>query len=127
MRTTEHQKHIAARIAHNNCDECRADCERQFVPIAWPGYQHVSDYLSYIRPRLSALKAGEDSQNARTWYREFNRALNRRISLKGSAPAGRKYAPGYLERLRMATGGRNADARYLRQFSARGASTLPTY
>lgn len=124
MTTPQHKQHVAARIAHNNCDECRADNERRFVPAQWPGYQHVSEYLSHIRPRLSALKAGEDSGNARAWYRNFHRALDRRISLKSAAPTGRKHSDGYLDRLRMATGGRNADAEYLRRFAARGASTL---
>jgi hypothetical protein len=31
MKTAEHQRHIQSRVSHNNCQECRADCERQFL------------------------------------------------------------------------------------------------
>ena len=123
-KSAEHVQHIASRISHNDCGECRADCERRHVRGQWPGYEHVHDYLSHIRPRLSALKAGESSWQARNWYREFHRALDLRISLKVDPPKGRKYCDSYLDRLRNATGGRNATMSYLRKFAARRASTL---
>ena len=124
MTTSEHQRHLDTRTAHNNCDECRADCERQFAPRQWPGYQHVGEYLSWARPRIAAIRGGQGSGAARYWYWDFRLALHRRISTKVTPPTGRKHSPGYLERMRIATGGRNADAAYLRGFAARGASTL---
>src|SRR5215218_10127920 len=56
-------------------------CERQFLREQWPGYRHVTDYLNWIKPRLEAIRNGENSVNARQWYREFIRALHRRITL----------------------------------------------
>jgi hypothetical protein len=96
MQTAAHQTHISKRVSHNNCDECRADCERQFLREQWPGYRHVTD------------------------YREFIRALHRRITLK--VETGRKQSPGYLSRLRQFP--RSTEAAYLRRFAARRASTL---
>ena len=122
MQTPTHQRHIAERLSHNNCDECRADCERQFLRAQWPGYRHVTEYLNWIKPRLEAIRNGENSLNARQWYREFIRALHRRISLKVAGETGRKQCPGYLSRLRQFP--RMTEASYLRRFAARGASTL---
>jgi hypothetical protein len=122
MQTATHQRHIIERVSHNNCDECRADCERQFLREQWLGYRHVTEYLSWIKPRLQAIRNGENSVNARQWYREFIRALHRRITLKVTAETGRKQCPGYLSRLRQFP--RSTEASYLRRFAARRESTL---
>jgi hypothetical protein len=122
MQTATHQRHITERVSHNNCDECRADCERQFLREQWPGYRHVTEYLNYIKPRLDAIRNGENSVNAHHWYREFIRALHRRISLKVTRETGRKQCPGYLSRLRQFP--RSTERAYLRRFAARRASTL---
>lgn len=122
MRSTEHQRHIDSWISHNNCDECRADCERQFLRSQWPGYQFVGEYLAWAKPRLLAIRAGEDSVNARIWHRDFVRTLNRRITLKDGAEYGRKQCPGYLQRLNQFP--RSTEQGYLRRFAQRGASTL---
>lgn len=134
MRSNEHLKHIASRVSHINCDECRADCERQFVFNRPFKYAHVHEYLTYVRPRLAAIKAkmhDGDSANARQWYRDFMRALENRIA-SHIERKGRKYAPGYLERLE---GMRKAfvcrksqdmdvSAFDFRSYARRGASTL---
>jgi len=122
MQTATHQRHITERVSHNNCDECRADCERQFLGEQWPGYRHVTDYLNWIKPRLEAIRNGENSVNARQWYREFIRALHRRITLKITAETGRKQCPSYLSRLSQFP--RSTEAPYLRRFAARRASAL---
>lgn len=124
MRTIDHQRHITDRVSHNDCQECRADCERQFLREQWPGYRYVNEYLNWIKPRLTAIREGNNSVDARQWKREFIRALHRRISLKTGSEQGRKYNSGYRERLRMALSGRNPNAVYLRRFATRGASTL---
>jgi hypothetical protein len=121
MKSEAHEKHLATRVAHNNCGECRADCERQFLRAQWPGYKFVADYLAYAKPRLAAQ---DGSVAANRWYREFLKALNERITLKGGAEKGRKCCHSYLERLGNALGGRNPNAAYLRQFAAKGASAL---
>ena len=122
MQTTEHLKHIASRVSHNNCQECRADCERQWLRPQWTGYQFITDYLAFATPRLAAIKAGEQSVNARIWHRKFVQAMQRRITLKGGSETGRKRNDGYLERLGQFP--RATDAAYLRRFASRGASTL---
>lgn len=122
MQTPEHAQHIASRVSHNNCDECRADCERQFLQPAWIGYQFVTEYLTWTRPRFAAIREGFDSIDARNWRRKFRLALNRRITLKAGAEVGRKRNDGYRERLRQFP--RSTDSNYLRQFAQRGASTL---
>ena len=120
--TPEHQSHITGRVAHNDCQECRADCERQFLRSRWTGYQFVTDYLSFAKPRLEAIRQGENSVNARVWRQDFRLALNRRITLKGSAEHGRKQCDSYLQRLSQFP--RSTDSNYLRRFAQRGASTL---
>lgn len=122
MRTIEHQQHIDKRISYNDCQECRADCERQFLAAQWPGYRHVNEYLNWVKPRLLAIKAGEQSREAQHWQREFVEALQRRIALKGAAETGRKQCDGYLERLNQFS--RATDRNYLKRFAQRGASTL---
>lgn len=122
MKTAEHERHIAEYVSRNDCQECRADCERQFLRPRWPGYRYVSEYLNHVKPRLAAIRAGENSVNARRWKREFTRALHRRINLKAGAEHGRKYCDSYLERLGQFR--RDADRVYLRRFASRGASAL---
>ena len=120
----EHAEHKRASVSHNNCAECRADNERQFVPTQQWHYGHVADYLKHVRPRLQAIRQGKNSVNARIWTRQYRLALHRRIGLKGTLPIGRKWSDSYLERLKMALGGRSATERYLRTFARKGASTL---
>jgi hypothetical protein len=121
MQSATHLAHIKANVSHSNCSECRADCERRFVPSApWPGYQFVSEYVRYIKPRLQACDF-DNSIEAKQWHREFTQALQRRITLRAPI-AGRKQSHSYLERLKQF--GRNVDAGYLRRFAQRGASCL---
>lgn len=122
MQSKTHQEHIENRIAHNNCQECRADCERQFLRPQWPGYQFVTEFLSWAQPRIEAIVAGEDSVAARQWRRDFRKALHRRISLKSGAQVGRKWCDSYLQR--MGQFPRSTEASYMRRFASRGASTL---
>ncbi len=123
MKTVEHLKHIASRTSFNDCPECRADTERRFVSTSPWSYQHVADYLRFVRPRLDAIRYGEDSTSARVWLRQFRIALNRRITEKvASACAERKRCDSYLERMRQFK--RSADSAFLRRFAARGASGL---
>ena len=122
MQTSEHKQHMVSRISHNECQECRADCERQFVRTQWAGYQFVDKYLAWARPRIEAIRAGETSVNARIWRRNFCLALNRRITLKGAPETGRKQNDSYRQRLNQFP--RSTDAAYLRRFASRGASTL---
>ena len=122
MRTSEHQRHLDSRIAHNNCDECRADCERSFLHGQWPGYRFVTEYLSWAKPRIEAIRQGKSSVDARIWHRDFLRALHRRITLKGSSESGRKWNDSYRQRLNQFP--RSTDNRYLKRYARRGASTL---
>jgi hypothetical protein len=128
MQSVGHKAHIAQHISHNNCPECRADNERQFVRLVpWREYQLVGDYLSYVKPRLQAC-AVDSSTDAKVWYRQFRKALHIRISLRVPI-AGRKQCDSYLERIAQfrnrGTGAWGChDASYLRQFTQRGASCL---
>jgi hypothetical protein len=125
MITAEHRQHVASRVSHNACPECRADNQRSFARGTPFKYDHVHEYLSYVKPRLIAIQTGEQggsTLDARWWYERFVTALHRRISTH-NARQGRKYSDGYLERLRMATRS-NVDVGYLREFSRRGACCL---
>ena len=130
MQSAEHRQHTAERVSHNYCNECRADCERQYRAKHWPGYRHVAEYISYIKPRLAAIASGERSADATRWYREFIGALHRRIAHKIAQPWGRKHHFGYTDRLEQYREWRNGrrvvwcKAVDLRHFAARGASTL---
>lgn len=125
MRTAEHQAHIDARTAHNDCRECRADTERRFVSTAKWQYQHVHDYLAWAQPRIEAIRNGEDSVNARIWLRDFRMALDRRINLKtGTVPKWRKLSNGYQERLNHIRRDNRCGIAYLRNFANVGASAL---
>ena len=115
-----HKQHV--KVSHNNCNECRADCERQFLRRQWHGYRYVAEYLTWCKPRIEAIKNGENSTNAHIWHRDFLRALHRRITLKGGSETGRKWNDSYLQRLNQFP--RNTDNYYLRRFARRGASTL---
>lgn len=121
MRSTQHQAHIADFVSHSNCSECRADTERRFADNRPFKYDHVTQYLSWVRPRLEAIRNGEASVNARIWQRDFMRAMHRRISshLIGN---GRKHSDSYLAR--MGQFRQSTDADYLREFAQRGASCL---
>jgi hypothetical protein len=122
MQTNEHKQHISLRVSHNDCQECRADCERQFLRPQWPKYEYVADYLAIVRPRIAAIKQGENSAAAQRWKREFTRALQRRITLKVAGERSRKQCDSYLQRLGQFP--RNTGSDYLRRFAQRGASTL---
>ena len=128
MRSQIHQQHIDARITHNDCQECRADCERRFLRPQWTTYKFVAHYLAFAKPRLDAIKGGADSSNARRWHRDFVNTLQRRITLKGAAEIGRKQNDSYLQRLGQFSRNPNdhhfADNIYLRRFANRGASAL---
>lgn len=134
MVTMEHKDHLASNRSHNSCPECRADCERRHaVTSLWIGYRHVHEYLTWAKPRVEAIRNGEDSIDARRWARDFTAALHSRINAKVSQAFGRKHSDGYLERLgqfcqRIPTSDHNsrfrADATYLRVYARRGASTL---
>jgi hypothetical protein len=122
-RSNEHQDHKNRRVAYNNCRECRADCERQYVGDFAPWrYDHVHDYLTFVQPRLAAIQAGNDSVSARQWLREFRKALDRRINLKVGEPRWRKLSDSYLERLGNMR--HVKDSAYLRNFARVGASAL---
>jgi len=117
-----HKRHIQTRVSHSNCCECRADTERRFVDTRAWRYQHVSEYLSWAKPRLKAIHKGNEwSTDARIWYRKFKQALHRRITLK-IPPMGRKQCDSYLDRLKQLP--RGTDEGYLRRFARRGASCL---
>lgn len=124
MTSTDHALHLQSRTSHSACSECRADTERQFVPTTTWSYGHVHDYLTYIRPRLNAIRNGADDVDARIWRRKFLKALHTRISLKAAHPPvpRRKHCDSYLERLQQFA--RTTSADYLRRFASRGASCL---
>jgi hypothetical protein len=127
MQSDQHKQHIREFTSHANCSECRADTERRFVDRQPWRYQHAGDYLSYVKPRLDAIRDEEllaSDVDARIWYRKFVKALHVRISLK-MPTGGRKYCDSYLERMRQfRKGTKGTDSGYLRQFASRGASCL---
>lgn len=123
MQSNQHLQHIRSRVAWNNCPECRADNERRFAPAQWPGYQHVHEYLTWARPRLEAIQAGENSPLAQSWHKDFLNALNRRIYLKVQPNSGRKFSHSYTERLRQFRN-MTVGSDYLRRFAKVGASAL---
>ncbi len=133
--TPTHLMHLQTNVSWNNCDECRADNERSFLRPQWTTYEFVHLYLEWARPRLAALRDGENSVNARIWRNDFRRALNRRITLKGRAETGRKYCDSYLQRLRQFPYRLNVDrplnpstpvcgSAFLESYAKRRASTL---
>ena len=121
MQSETHKRHLETRVSHSDCCECRADTERRFTGNTPFKYDHVREYLSWIRPRIEAIRQGEASVNARIWQRDFMRAMHNRIS-SHAAGRGRKWCDSYLER--MGQFGNRADAAYLRQFAQRGTSCL---
>jgi hypothetical protein len=127
MNGAEHIEHLNRNVSHNNCPECRADCERRWVIFRPFKYDHVAWYLTYVKPRLAAIRDGNNGGNtpdADCWHRDFIKALHNRINSHIEV-AGRKYCHSYLERLRMTRfPGSRADAAYLRMFAKKGASTL---
>lgn len=99
MQSAEHKQHITENVSHNNCPECRADNSRLFAQKRPFKYGHVHEYLTWIRPRLQALKTGENGGNkveAKWWYRDFIAALHARIS-PHLPETGRKHAPDYAK------------------------------
>ena len=122
MQSQSHIEHIKSRISHNNCQECRADTERRFLSLKWPGYQFVSEYSAYVTPLLELIRNGEDSADARQWRAKFRKALHTRITLKVGGEVGRKRNDSYRDRLGQFP--RATDEAYLRRFARRGASTL---
>jgi hypothetical protein len=134
MQSIPHAQHLRHRISWSSCSECRADCERRFSQSQPFRYAYVHDYLSWIRPKLAAIREGETSPNSQIWLRDFRKALHRRISSRDGNDGrgngrngrnGRKWADSYLERLQgMLFKGSPADAPYLREFANRGASCL---
>lgn len=123
MRSSNHQQHITRRVAHNDCQECRADCERQFLRPQWTRYQFVDKYLAYIKPRLLAINRHQvNTVDAIIWHRDFVKTLHRRITLKGAGETGRKQNGSYRQRLNQFP--RSTDQLYLRRYARRGASTL---
>lgn len=101
MQTDMHRNHIAARKSYNSCPECRADNSRRFAVNRPFRYQYVREYLSYVRPRLEALRTGQnggDTVAARQWYRyDFMPALHNRINSHIPGQTGRKYASDYAK------------------------------
>ncbi len=121
MLSNRHKRHLAENVSHSDCCECRADTERRFARNTPFKYAHVHEYLSYVRPRIEAIRQGESSVNARMWLCDFRKALNRRIS-SHACGTGRKWCDSYLERAGQFP--RSTDAAYLRTFASRGASCL---
>jgi hypothetical protein len=124
MNHLRHFEHIAFNVSHANCPQCNADNERRLAGNRPHEYKFVSEYLKWIRPRLEAIRAGNDTVDARIWHKDFMRAMHRRISSHLPA-SGRKFADSYLERLRIANWkGNKQTASYFRTFAARNASAL---
>lgn len=123
MISADHRNHVYSRRSHSDCPECRADTEKRFVDTSVWHYDHMREYLAYVRPLLALIRAGENSADARIWKREFVSALNRRIGMKVSRAGGRKYCDSYLERLR-GIARVNPGRTYLVRFAQRGASCL---
>lgn len=122
MHYLKHFEHLAFNVSHNNCPRCTAANERRFATVTPFQYGHVKDYLGYIKPRIEAIRAGNNTVDARVWQRDFLKALHNRIYSRSSPPVVRKRSHSYLERLQ---GMKHVtDAAYLRSFSARGASCL---
>jgi len=121
MQSLLHKQHIRHNVSDMRCSECRADSERRFAGNHPFHYAYVHQYLEWVRPRLEAIRNGENSVDAQIWHRNFMRALHTRIS-SHMANSGRKHSDGYLERFQWR--GSKVDAGYLRKFSRRGASCL---
>lgn len=119
--TASHKTHVDKRMSHSDCSECRADCERRFVSRQPFKYAYVSKYLAWAKPRIQAIRDGNDTVDARIWQRDFVLALNRRIS-SHLGRQGRKFNDSYLERMKGMN--RCHDVAYLQQFAQRGASCL---
>ena len=97
MTTTTHKQHVTSRTAHNSCPECRADNSRRFAVKTPFHYAHVAKYLAWIKPRLQAIREGNNKVDARIWHRDFVRALNNRITSHIPNQTGRKHAPDYAK------------------------------
>ena len=93
--------HIGRHVSHNSCPECRADNSRRFAGNGQPfRYAHVNEYLTWVKPRLEAIRTGENGGNtveAIWWQRDFIAALHNRINSHIPNQTGRKYAPDYAK------------------------------
>lgn len=99
MISQEHKRHIKENVSHSRCPECRADNSRRFAARISFHYDHVHDYLKWVKPRIEAIRTkqkGGDTVEARIWQRDFIRALHNRISSHIQNP-GRKHAPEYAK------------------------------
>ena len=96
MQSLEHKRHVIDNVSFSRCAECRADCSRRFAGATPFQYRHVHEYLSYVKPRIEAIRAGNDTVDARIWHRGFVAALHNRIS-SHLAHDGRKHAPEYAK------------------------------
>lgn len=117
MQSAEHKQHITQNRSYSHCPECRADSSRLFAYTKPFRYAHVHEYLSWVRPRIEAIRAGaieqeqeQEEYNALWWHRDFVRALHNRISSHLPGQSGRKHAPEYAK-YHLATYG--DDYRYL--------------
>lgn len=110
MQSDQHKQHLAERVAHNSCPECRADNSRRFAATNPFRYAFVREYLSWAKPRIEAIRGGNRSVDARVWHERFVDALNARISSHMPFRNGRKHAPDYAK-YHMASYGN--DFRYL--------------
>lgn len=49
--------------------------------LGW-NYQKVGEYLAWCKPRIEAIRNGDQSEDALYWHKEFLATLNRRINKK---------------------------------------------
>lgn len=101
MQSEVHKAHVASRISHNNCPECRADNSRwhaQRTPFNHQGVpaDAMHSYMAWVRPRLAALRSGTSTIEAKRWQQNFRDALSNRIYSQ-MAGSGRKFAPDYAK------------------------------
>lgn len=98
MISKTHGHHIASRVTHSNCPECRADTSRRFARTVPFRYQYVSEYLSWVKPRMEAIRTGANGGvMAEAWLSDFRRALHNRINSHIPGRNGRKHAPDYAQ------------------------------
>jgi hypothetical protein len=101
MTSIVHKEHIAKHISHNNCPECRADNSRWHAQTRTFRHADVPadalrKYLRWIRPRLAAIRDGNNTVDAQRWQRDFVAALHNRLYSQ-MAGSGRKFAPDYAK------------------------------
>ena len=64
MQSLLHKQHIRHNVSDMRCSECRADSERRFAGNHPFHYAYVHQYLEWVRPRLEAIRNGENSVDA---------------------------------------------------------------